>query len=149
MASTTLPLAPDLVDSWLFRQLRPAPTVPLVKAKVMPVQEVVAVEEPEELTVEQEAQILAHAAREFESDFHAVIDGLNNIHGRVFDDLAEAFEQRLSALAQTLEERDFEAARKAASRLNLVLADMQANVPAWTYVRGLQLLARRCSRLGA
>jgi hypothetical protein len=150
MASGTLILTPDIADSWLFRQLRPAPTAPVVKAKARPVEVAVeAVEEiPEVLTLEQEAKILAHAAREFESDFNAVLDSLNNIHGRSFDDVSEAFSQRLDSLALALELEDFESARADANRLNLVLSEMQANIPAWHYVRGLQLLVRRCSKLG-
>ena len=108
-----------------------------------------AVEEvPEVLTIEQESNILAHAAREFEADFNPVLDSLNNIHGRSFDDVGEAFGQRLDALALALELEDFESARASANRLNLVLSEMQANIPAWHYVRGLQLLVRRCSKLG-
>ncbi len=105
------------------------------------------VEEP--LTVEQEAAVLAHAAREFEGDFETVLDGLNNAHGKSFDDVGEAFVQRLDALALALEVGDFESARAAANRLSLVVSEMQSNIPAWGYVRGLQLLVLRCGRLGA
>ena len=93
--------------------------------------------------------MLAHAAREFESDFEAVLDGLNNIHGRSLDDLGEAFVQRLDALALALEKGDLESARAAAGRLSLVISDMQSNIPAWDYIRGLQLLVRRCGRVGS
>jgi len=150
MATSTLSLAPDLADSWLFRQLRPAAVVaPVVKAKAKPVAVAAPViEEPEVLTVEQEAKILSHAAREFEADFNAVLDSLNNIHGRAFDDVSEAFEQRLGAVALALENSDFESARAASQRLSLVLGDMQTNIPAWSYVRGLQMLTRRCSKIG-
>lgn len=146
MATGTLSLSPDLLNSWLFRQLRPA-AAPLAKVAVR--DQVVVEEIPEkvELTTEQEAKILACAAREFEGDFGSIIDGLNNIHGRSFDDVSSAFVQRLDALALALEVGDFESARAAANRLSLVLGDMQANIPAWNYVRGLQLLVRRCSRL--
>ena len=49
---------------------------------------------------------------------------------------------------EALEADDFESTRSAANRLNLVLSEMQSNIPAWNYVRGLQLLTRRCSKLG-
>lgn len=148
MAAGTITLSPDLVNSWLFRQLRPA-AEPLIK--VVARERMIADEPPAEveLTTEQEAKVLACAAREFEGDFGCILDGLNNIHGRSFDDVSVAFGQRLDALAVALEVGDFESARAAANRLSLVISDMQANVPAWGYVRGLQMLVRRCSRLGA
>jgi len=150
MASSTLTLAPDLIDSWLFRQLRPTADVPIVKAKPVAraTEQAEPVEAPELLTTEQEAKILAHAAREFQTDFEPVLGSLNNIHGRSFDDVSQPFGQRLGALAVALEASDFESARAAANRLSLVVTEMQANVPAWNYVRGLQLLVRRCSKLG-
>ena len=149
MATGTLPLAPDLLDSWLFRQLRPA-IAPLARVEPKVVVQDVASEQAAvavELTVEQEAQILAQAAREFQGECDAIVDGLNNIHGRSFDDVSEAFAQRLDALAVALESNDFETARHCANRFALVVNDLQANVPAWTYVRGLQLLVRRCSKI--
>ena len=147
MATGTLNLSPDLLNSWLFRQLRPE-AAPLVRVKTIDrVVEQAKPEVQEPLTVGDEAKVLAHAAREFEADFEAVTDSLNNIHGRGFEDVSEAFTQRLDALAVALEVADFESARAASGKLSLVISEMQANIPAWTYVRGLQLLARRCAHL--
>ena len=149
MATGTLTLSPDLLNSWLFRQLRPQ-AAPI--ARVTTVERTVEEAKPEveqALTVEEETKVLACAAREFEADFDSVIEGLNNIHGRGLDDVSEAFRQRLDALAVALEADDLDSARAAAGRLSLVINDMQANIPAWTYVRGLQLLVRRCGRIGA
>ncbi len=150
MATGTLSLAPDLADSWLFRQLRPV-IEPKVRAKSAPLaavaEEAVEAEQPL-LSLEQQVQILSHAAREFGRDYDLVIGRLNNIHGRHFDDLSEAFGQRIDALATALEAADVESARAAANRLSLVVYELQANVPAWDFVRGLQRLVERCSQLG-
>lgn len=149
MATGTIQLSPDLINSWLFRQLRPT-AAPVARVQIPERVETEVAEKAapvaKELTEEQEIKILAHAAKEFENDFQAVSFGLNNAHGRCFDDVSEAFGQRLGALSTALEAQDRDAIRSAAKRLSLVVAEMQTNIPAWNYVRGLQLLVKRCLR---
>ena len=100
-----------------------------------------------QLTVEQEIQVLAHAANELKEAYDQVITGLNNIHGRKLEELNEPFFQRLGALVEALQTNDIETARESAKRLTLLITEMQSNIPAWDFVRALQILADRCQVL--
>ncbi len=59
-----------------------------------------------QLSVEQEIQVLAHAANELKEAYDQVITGLNNIHGRKLEELNEPFFQRLGALVEALKTND-------------------------------------------
>ncbi len=151
MATGTLTISTDLMNSWLLKRLRPTSS-PLVRGG-----EVIASDSPSnleeaqvnnQLTVDQEIKVLAHAASELQKAYSDVISGLNNIHGRKLQELNEPFTQRLSALIQALQDDDMDLAKDSAKRLMLLINEMQANIPAWDFVRALQLLADRCKSLG-
>ena len=146
MATGTLTISTDLMNSWLLKRLRPTSS-PLARTS-----EAVASSKEKEivenqLTVEQEIQVLAHAANELKEAYDQVIAGLNNIHGRKLDELNEPFFQRLGALVEALQSNDIETARDSAKRLTLLTTEMQSNIPAWDFVRALQILADRCQVL--
>ena len=146
MATGILRFSPDLVNTWLLKQLRRVST-PLTKsnARVSPVAEPLQVDSV--LSADQEIVTLTHMARELEADYEYVLNSLNNIHGRNLNDTGEVFAQQLGDLVAALETADHESARVVAGRLSFVISDMQSNIPAWDYIRGLQLLVRRCRQL--
>jgi len=151
MATGTLTISTDLMNSWLLKRLRPTSS-PLVRGgEAMASQSSSNLEESEinnQLTVDQEIKVLAHAANELEKAYSDVISGLNNIHGRKMQEMNEPFTQRLNALIKALQEDDMDQAKDSANRLMLLINEMQANIPAWDFVRALQLLADRCKSLG-
>lgn len=150
MATGTLTISTDLMNSWLLKRLRPTSS-PLVRGRESVATATVTVEkEPRiehQLTVEQEIKVLAHATRELEDAYGDVIKSLNTIHRRKLDDFSVPFGQRVGALALALEADDIESARECAKRLMVVIAEMQSNIPAWDFVRALQLLAQQCQAL--
>ena len=48
---------------------------------------------------------------------------------------------------EALRSNDIETARDSAKRLTLLITEMQSNIPAWDFVRALQILADRCQVL--
>ena len=150
MASGTLTISTDLMNSWLLKRLRPTSS-PLARTSEAVASSALSSKEKEivenQLTVEQEIQVLAHAANELKEAYDQVIAGLNNIHGRKLDELNEPFFQRLGALVEALQSNDIETARDSAKRLTLLITEMQSNIPAWDFVRALQILADRCQVL--
>ena len=151
MATGTLTISTDLMNSWLLKRLRPTSS-PLVRGREAIASDsasnVEGAEVINQLTVDQEIKVLAHAANELQKAYSDVISGLNNIHGRKLQELNEPFTQRLSALIKALQEEDMDRAKDSAKRLMLLINEMQANIPAWDFVRALQLLADRCKTLG-
>lgn len=151
MATGTLTISTDLMNSWLLKRLRPTSS-PLVRGgDAIASHSTDNVEEAQvnnQLTADQEIKVLAHAANELQKAYSDVISGLNNIHGRKMQELNEPFTQRLGALIKALQEDDMDNAKDAAKRLMLLINEMQANIPAWDFVRALQLLADRCKFLG-
>ena len=150
MATGTLTISTDLMNSWLLKRLRPTSS-PLARTSEAVASPAVSSKEKEivenELTVEQEIQVLAHAANELKEAYDQVVTGLNNIHGRKLEELNEPFFQRLGALVEALRSNDIETARDSAKRLTLLITEMQSNIPAWDFVRALQILADRCQAL--
>jgi len=150
MATGTLTISTDLMNSWLLKRLRPTSS-PLARTSEAVASPAVSSKEKEivenELTVEQEIQILAHAANELKEAYYQVVTDLNNIHGRKLEELNEPFFQRLGALVEALRSNDIETARDSAKRLKLLITEMQSNIPAWDFVRALQILADRCQVL--
>ena len=150
MATGTLTISTDLMNSWLLKRLRPTSS-PLVRGgEAIASDSTSNLEEAQandQLTLDQEIKVLAHAANELQKAYSDVISGLNNIHGRKMQELNEPFTQRLSALIKALQEDDMDLAKDAAKRLMLLINEMQANIPAWDFVRALQLLADRCKSL--
>ena len=146
MATGILRFSPDLVNTWLLKQLRRVST-PLTKSntRASPVAEPLQVDSV--LSADQEIVVLAHMARELEADYEFVLNSLNNIHGRNLNDTGKVFAQQLADLVAALETADHESARAVAARLSFVISDMQSNIPAWDYIRGLQLLIKRCRQL--
>ena len=150
MATGTLTIPTDLMNSWLLKRLRPTSS-PLVRGgEAIASDSTSNLEEAQvndQLTLDQEIKVLAHAANELQKAYSDVISGLNNIHGRKMQELNEPFTQRLSAVIKALQEDDMDLAKDAAKRLMLLINEMQANIPAWDFVRALQLLADRCKSL--
>ena len=150
MATGTLTISTDLMNSWLLKRLRPTSS-PLVRGgEAIASDSTSNLEEAQvndQLTLDQEIKVLAHAANELQKAYSDVISGLNNIHGRKMQELNEPFTQRLSALIKALQEDDMDLAKDATKRLMLLINEMQANIPAWDFVRALQLLADRCKSL--
>ena len=150
MATGTLTISTDLMNSWLLKRLRPTSS-PLVRGgEAIASDSTSNLEEAQvndQLTLDQEIKVLAHAANELQKAYSDVISELNNIHGRKMQELNEPFTQRLSALIKALQEDDMDLAKDAAKRLMLLINEMQANIPAWDFVRALQLLADRCKSL--
>ena len=150
MATGTLTISTDLMNSWLLKRVRPTSS-PLVRGgEAIASDSTSNLEEAQvndQLTLDQEIKVLAHAANELQKAYSDVISGLNNIHGRKMQELNEPFTQRLSALIKALQEDDMDLAKDAAKRLMLLINEMQANIPAWDFVRALQLLADRCKSL--
>ena len=146
MATGILRFSPGLVNTWFLKQLRRVST-PLAKGitQARPVAEPLQVDSV--LSSDQEIVVLAHMARELEADYEFVLNSLNNIHGRNLNDTGKVFAQQLGDLVAALETADHESARAVAGRLSFVISDMQSNIPAWDYIRGLQVLARRCRQL--
>lgn len=151
MATGTLTISTDLMNSWLLKRLRPTSS-PLVRGRETIASDsasnVEGAEVNNQLTVDQEIKVLAHAANELQKAYSDVISGLNNIHGRKLQELNEPFTQRLSALIKALQDDDMDRAKDSAKRLMLLINEMQVNIPAWDFVRALQLLADRCKTLG-
>ena len=151
MATGTLTISTDLMNSWLLKRLRPTSS-PLVRGgEAIASDSTSNLEEAQandQLTLDQEIKVLAHAANELQKAYSDVISELNNIHGRKMQELNEPFTQRLSALIKALQDDDMDLAKDAAKRLMLLINEMQANIPAWDFVRSLQLLADRCKTLG-
>ena len=151
MATGTLTISTDLMNSWLLKRLRPTSS-PLVRGgEAIASDSTSNLEEAQvnnQLTLDQEIKVLAHAANELQKAYSDVISGLNNIHGRKMQELNEPFTQRLNALIKALQDDDMDLAKDAAKRLMLLINEMQANIPAWDFVRSLQLLADRCKTLG-
>ncbi|MEC9327517.1 MAG: hypothetical protein VYC63_06340 [Verrucomicrobiota bacterium] len=139
------------MNSWLLKRLRPTSS-PLVRGRETIASDSASNAERAEvnnqLTVDQEIKVLAHAANELQKAYSDVISGLNNIHGRKLQELNEPFTQRLNALIKALQDDDMDRAKDSAKRLMLLINEMQANIPAWDFVRALQLLADRCKTLG-
>jgi CRISPR/Cas system CSM-associated protein Csm2 small subunit len=150
MATGTLTISTDLMNSWLLKRLRPTSS-PLVRGGEATASDsfsnVEKVQVNNQLTVDQEIKVLAHAANELRKAYSDVISGLNNVHGRKMQELNEPFTQRLSALIKALQDDDMDLAKDAAKRLMLLINEMQTNIPAWDFVRALQLLADRCKSL--
>ena len=150
MATGTLTISTDLMNSWLLKRLRPTSS-PLARTSEAVASSALSSKQEEtvenQLTVEQEIQVLAHAANELKEAYDQVITGLNNIHGRKLEELNEPFFQRLGALVEALQTNDIETARESAKRLTLLITEMQSNIPAWDFVRSLQILADRCQVL--
>ena len=150
MATGTLTISTDLMNSWLLKRLRPTSS-PLVRGgEAIASDSTSNLEEAQandQLTLDQEIKVLAHAANELQKAYSDVISELNNIHGRKMQELNEPFTQRLSALIKALQDDDMDLAKDAAKRLMLLINEMQANIPAWDFVRALQLLADRCKSL--
>jgi hypothetical protein len=150
MTSGTLTISTDLMNSWLLKRLRPTSS-PLARASEVVASESLSKDQKEAvettLTIEQEIQVLAHAANELREAYNEVIGNLNNIHGRKLEELNEPFFQRLGALVEALQVSDMETARDSAKRLMLLINEMQSNIPAWDFVRALQILAGRCQVL--
>ncbi|MFP6872888.1 MAG: hypothetical protein VCA55_05195 [Verrucomicrobiales bacterium] len=146
MATGILRFSPDLVHAWLLKQLRRVST-PLAKGNTQaaPVAEPLQVESV--FSADQEIVLLAHMARELEADYECVLNSLNNIHGRNLNDTGTVFAQQLGDLVAALESADYESVRARASGLSFIISDMQSNIPAWDYIRGLQLLVKRCRQL--
>ncbi|MDC0201546.1 hypothetical protein OAK04_04040 [Verrucomicrobia bacterium] len=138
------------MNSWLLKRLRPTSS-PLVRGgEAIASDSTSNLEEAQandQLTLDQEIKVLAHAANELQKAYSDVISELNNIHGRKMQELNEPFTQRLSALIKALQDDDMDLAKDAAKRLMLLINEMQANIPAWDFVRALQLLADRCKSL--
>jgi hypothetical protein len=146
MATGILRFSPDLVNTWLLKQLRRV-SIPLTKSntRASPVAEPLQVDSV--LSADQEIVTLTQMARELEANYGCVLNGLNNIHGRNLNDTGKVFARQLGDLVAALETADHESARTVAGRLSFVIGDMQSNIPAWDYIRGLQLLVRRCRKL--
>ena len=144
MATGILRFSPDLVNTWLLKQLRRV-SIPLTKANLLSP----ALEKPLQvdalLPTEQEIIVLATTARELEADHEAVLDSLNNIHGRHLN--GNGLAHQIGNLANALETADYESVRLTAVELSPVILELQSNIPAWDYVRGLQRLVTRCRAL--
>ena len=134
MATGTLTISTDLMNSWLLKRLRPTSS-PLVRGRETIASDsasnVEGAEVNNQLTVDQEIKVLAHAANELQKAYSDVISGLNNIHGRKLQELNEPFTQRLNALIKALQDDDMDRAKDSAKRLMLLINEMQANIPAW------------------
>lgn len=146
MATGILRFSPDLINTWLLKQLRRVPlprTKGNIKAPVveqsLPVQVI--------LSAEQEIIILAKTARELEAGYQDVINSLNNIHVRNLGGADSGLDQEIGNLALALEGAEYESVHSSAGRLFLVLGDLQSNIPAWDYIRGIQQLVARCRSL--
>ncbi|MCP4846494.1 MAG: hypothetical protein GY899_00925 [Verrucomicrobiaceae bacterium] len=144
MATGILRFSPDLVNTWLLKQLRRV-SIPLTKANpkssaLQPPLQVDAL-----LSTDQEIIILATTARALEADHEAVLDSLNNIHGRYLN--GNGLAHQIGNLASALETADYESVRLTAVELSPVILELQSNIPAWDYVRGLQRLVTRCRGL--
>ena len=146
MATGILRFSPDLINTWLLKQLRRVP-LPLTRGNLktpvveesLPVQVV--------LSADQEIIILAKTARELEAGYQDVINSLNNIHVRNLEGAGSGFAEEIGNLALALEVADYESMRSSAGRLFHVLGDLQSNIPAWDYIRGIQQLVARCRSL--
>ena len=146
MATGILRFSPDLINTWLLKQLRRVPlprTKGNIKAPVveqsLPVQVI--------LSAEQEIIFLAKTARELEAGYQDVINSLNNIHVRNLGGADSGLAQEIGNLALALEGAEYESVHSSAGRLFLVLGDLQSNIPAWDYIRGIQQLVARCRSL--
>ncbi len=146
MATGILRFSPDLVNTWLLKQLRRVST-PLVKGNTQASLVAEPLQVDSVLSADQEIVTLTHMARELEADYEYVLNSLNNVHGRNLNDTGKIFAQQLGDLVVALETADHESARAVAGQLSFVISDMQANIPAWDYIRGLQLLVKRCRQL--
>lgn len=146
MATGILRFAPDLANTWLLKQLRRV-SIPLTKGNLQSP----AFEEPLRvdtlLSTDQEIIILARTARELEADYEAVLSSLNNIHGRHLNGSGNGFVHQIGHLATALEAADYDSVRLTAGKLSPVIVELQSNIPAWDYVRGLQRLVKRCRAL--
>ena len=131
MATGTLTISTDLMNSWLLKRLRPTSS-PLARTSEAVASPAVSSKEKEivenELTVEQEIQVLAHAANELKEAYDQVVTGLNNIHGRKLEELNEPFFQRLGALVEALRSNDIETARDSAKRFMTTLINLNCQV---------------------
>ena len=82
MATGTLTISTDLMNSWLLKRLRPTSS-PLVRGRETIASDsasnVEGAEVNNQLTVDQEIKVLAHAANELQKAYSDVISGLNNI----------------------------------------------------------------------
>jgi hypothetical protein len=146
MATGILRLSPDLVNTWLLKQLRRV-SIPLAKGKLQQAAHEETLQVEAALSADQEIIILARTARELEAGYESVLNSLNNIHGRYLNGTGNGFADQIGNLAMALEAADYESVRSSAGQLSFVIGEWQSNIPAWDYIRGLQRLVVRCRAL--
>jgi hypothetical protein len=143
MATGILRFSPDLVNTWLLKQLRRI-SLPLSKGNLRSPALEESLQVDSLLSTDQEIIILARTARGLEADYEAVFSSLNNIHGRHLNGNGNGLAHQIDNLATALEAADYESVRLTAGKLSFVMGELQSNIPAWDYIRGLQLLVKRC-----